>query len=70
MAEHSRGAASKTVGYAYAVDAGSRFIAVPSGCGDVARENGIFFVPGSRLRVPRGLLMYWETEPLEAEDKQ
>jgi hypothetical protein len=37
---------------------------------DAARENGIFFVPGARLRVPRGLLMYWETEPLEAEDKQ
>jgi hypothetical protein len=36
---------------------------------DVARENGIFFVSGARLEVPRGLLMYWETEPLEAEDK-
>jgi hypothetical protein len=37
---------------------------------DVARDNGILFVPGAHLKVPRGLLMYWETEPLEAEDKQ
>jgi hypothetical protein len=37
---------------------------------EIARQNGIFFVPGVRLKVPRGFLMYWETEPLEAEDKQ
>jgi hypothetical protein len=37
---------------------------------EVARQNGIFFVPGARLRVPRGLLMYWQTEPLETEDEQ
>jgi hypothetical protein len=37
---------------------------------EMAHENGVFFVPGSPLRVPRGFLIYLETEPLETEDKQ
>ena len=37
---------------------------------EFAQQNGVFFVPGTQLRVPRGFLMYLETEPLEAEDKQ
>jgi hypothetical protein len=37
---------------------------------EMAHDNGVFFVPGSPLRVPRGFLIYLETEPLEAEDKQ
>ncbi len=34
----------------------------------IAYQEGIFLLPGYRLTVPRGFLMIWRTQPLQAED--
>jgi hypothetical protein len=34
----------------------------------IAYQEGIFLLPGYRLTVPRGFLMTWRTQPLQAED--
>jgi hypothetical protein len=34
----------------------------------IAYQEGLFLLPGYRLTVPRGFLMIWRTQPLQAED--